>query len=467
MSNTKTDILLTVFMMALLMPFNVLTQGTGPASGATDALFAQGQPFEQDLVITAYYSPLPDQCCYVRGSFEADTELNGEGHHGADGTAVYPGMVAAPPSYPFGTRIVLPGIGTVTVHDRGGAIQEWEAAHRLDLWAGEGEEGLARALAFGVRRIRATVYPPVGTKPAESIDLARLPAPPEELRPYLADGTTLLDIHAKAGQVTASVAFLQERLRALGYFAEKVNGSFGPATQRSLKTALKDMGLSDPDTELTETAAAHLEAAYRRRNAKDPVATVVEAGSPPARIAAAQRTLRFLGVYQGRTSGLYDKPFKDAVLAFQKKQGIVASDTTAGAGRIGPQTQARIVALWRRAHAQAGAVRLLALRRLDQLLAKRGYELRQFLGKGDHGNDVRTLQKFLVARGYLERDGVTGTFGERTEQALIAYQKDAGVITAASDTGAGFAGPATLAKYRQDIRHQLLRIVRAKGWAAI
>lgn len=476
MFNTKTDVLATAVMLTFLFPFTVWSQGSapaalrpgsGPSAGATEVLFAQGQPFEQDLVITAYYSPLPDQCCYVRGSFEADIELNGEGHHGADGMAVYAGMVAAPPSYPFGTRIVLPGIGTVTVHDRGGAIQEWKNAHRLDLWAGYGEEGLARALAFGVQKIRATVYPPASAKPAESIDLARLPSPPEELRPYLADGTTLLDIHAKAGQVTASVAFLQERLRALGYFAEKVNGSFGPATQRSLKTALRDMGLTVPDTELTETAAAHLEAAYRRRNAEDPIATVVEAGSSPARIAAAQRTLRFLGAYHGRTSGLYDKPFKDAVLAFQKAQGIIASDTAAGAGRIGPQTRARIVALWRRAHAVKGAERLLALRKLDQLLAKRGYELRQFLGKGDRGDDVRTLQKFLVARGHLERDGITGTFGERTERALIAYQKDAGIIAADSEAGAGFAGPATLARYRQDMRHQLLRIVRAKGWAAI
>lgn len=69
-----------------------------------------GDVVEKNFTITAYYSPLPDQCCYVRGSFEADKVLNGAGIHGADGTNVYPGMIAAPASYPFGTRVELPGM---------------------------------------------------------------------------------------------------------------------------------------------------------------------------------------------------------------------------------------------------------------------------------------------------------------------------------------------------------------------
>ena len=35
----------------------------------------------------------------------------------------------------------IPGIGFVAVHDRGGAIKN----NRLDIWMGEGEEGLSRA----------------------------------------------------------------------------------------------------------------------------------------------------------------------------------------------------------------------------------------------------------------------------------------------------------------------------------
>ena len=51
---------------------------------------------------------------------------------GADGTAVYPGMLAGPPSYEFGTVVALDGLGVGTVHDRGSRIVEWNAdLHRL------------------------------------------------------------------------------------------------------------------------------------------------------------------------------------------------------------------------------------------------------------------------------------------------------------------------------------------------
>ncbi|MFH1670010.1 MAG: hypothetical protein ABIA92_00290, partial [Patescibacteria group bacterium] len=36
-------------------------------------------PFGQEFLVTAYYSPIPGQCCYVKGGLEADKILNGEG----------------------------------------------------------------------------------------------------------------------------------------------------------------------------------------------------------------------------------------------------------------------------------------------------------------------------------------------------------------------------------------------------
>jgi hypothetical protein len=46
------------------------------------------------FIITAYYSPLPNQSFYLRGSYEADIRLNGHGTHGASGKPVYVGMLA-------------------------------------------------------------------------------------------------------------------------------------------------------------------------------------------------------------------------------------------------------------------------------------------------------------------------------------------------------------------------------------
>ncbi len=60
---------------------------------------------ERTFIITAYYSPLQGQKTYYRGSYEADVLLNGNGTHGASGTPVFTGMLAAPKTYAFGTQI--------------------------------------------------------------------------------------------------------------------------------------------------------------------------------------------------------------------------------------------------------------------------------------------------------------------------------------------------------------------------
>ncbi len=113
---------------------------------------------KKTFLVTAYYSPLPDQSFYVKGSYEADIKLNGRGTNGADGTPVYTGMLAAPSSYPFGTKVKIPGLGVGEVHDRGGAIVTREGYDRIDVWMGEGDEGLSRALNWGSRLVEGEIY---------------------------------------------------------------------------------------------------------------------------------------------------------------------------------------------------------------------------------------------------------------------------------------------------------------------
>jgi peptidoglycan hydrolase-like protein with peptidoglycan-binding domain/3D (Asp-Asp-Asp) domain-containing protein len=304
------------------------------------------EPYEQDFVLTAYYSPLPDQCCYVKGSYEADKILNGDGTHGADGTPVYEGMIAAPPSYPFGTRIVLPGLGTFTVHDRGGAIQEWDDAHRLDVWMGSGEEGLARALAFGVEHVHGTVYLP-GTDgtPDNAFDVASVPAPLSYLEKYTVSETGAATGETEAASLTArwgehsdAARVLQEQLLALGYFTHEVTSYFGDVTRQSLASFMTDMSLSDSPDTLTETVANYLQVAVFYKNAPSPVAFVDETASPQD-IRKAQRYLRHIGYYRGRTDGKYSSNLFNAIFAYQRDNGLVANAVSPGAGRIGPITK--------------------------------------------------------------------------------------------------------------------------------
>src|SRR3989338_5110148 len=149
---------------------------------------------EQEFLVTAYYSPLPDQTHYYLGNYEADIAFNGQGIAGNDGTPVYPGMIAAPPEYAFGTRIELPEVGIVgTVHDRWGRIIiEENNLHRIDLWMGHGEEGLARAIEWGARRVKGRVYDlDHEGSPAESLILTNFPAPESVLEHLLSSPSAL------------------------------------------------------------------------------------------------------------------------------------------------------------------------------------------------------------------------------------------------------------------------------------
>ncbi|MDO8649350.1 MAG: peptidoglycan-binding protein [Candidatus Peregrinibacteria bacterium] len=442
---------------ALLTPLHIAAQEVPDA------------PWEQDFMITAYYSPLADQCCYVTGTYAQDKVLNGEGLRGADGTEVYAGMAAAPATYPFGTRIILPGIGSVTVHDRGGAIRVLEdGVHRLDLWVGHGEEGLARALAFGVQRVRGTVYPPGTAQPGESLDLLSLASPLDILKPFMALDPDLLALRPKKGDRGPSVQLLQEHLRDAGYFPRSITGFFGEETADAFRAFLTDYGLTaEPQDALSERSAAFLVAAVRRKTATFPIPTTVERTSSEQTVGTAQRTLRALGYYSGRTNGVYDDALFNAILQFQMEAGLVGDASMPGAGRIGPRTLAVLTVRWRRMHAETYAERLIALRKIDLLLAERGRTIGKFLSKGDRGKDVTALQTFLTEQGYFPEERISGLFGEVTEEALRTYQIAAGIITSITDRGAGIAGPATLASVRRAQRRSAYKLVRANGWKVL
>ncbi|TSC78889.1 MAG: SpoIID/LytB protein [Candidatus Peregrinibacteria bacterium Gr01-1014_25] len=423
------------------------------------------EPYMQEFILTAYYSPLPDQCCYVLGGERADKIMNGEGRAGADGTPVYPGMIAAPASYPFGTRVDLPGIGVVAVHDRGGAITELPGGpHRLDVWVGFGEEGLARALAFGVQRMQARVYPVGSAQPQEHVDLDALPAPAERLQDYFVADSGLLDVRVKRGDRGLSVLLLQEKLRALGHDAPP-SGEFDAQTEAALRGFQRDMGLHEPSDSLTPATAAWVLAA----SVTEPTPRIdhVREGSPRSDISEAQRVLRYLGYYHGRTTGSYDDNLAAAILRFQQNAGIVGGPDQPGAGIIGPLTFKTIAHSWFKKAVADRAERYLLFKRVAERLTGKGVLPARFLSDGSTGDDVRLVQGLLAERGLFPADKINGVFGPQTKDAVLKFQLKHGLVLKGSDTGAGNIGPATLRALRVEEMTEAYRAVRGGGWGVL
>ena len=71
--------------------------------------------------------------------------------------------------------------------------------------------------------------------------------------------------------------------------------------------------------------------------------------------------------------------------------------------------------------------------------------LSRALSRGSRGDDVRSLQSFLLSHEYLGQDGVTGYFGPLTESAVKLWQKNNDIASSgtAATTGWGLVGART------------------------
>lgn len=420
-------------------------------------------PYQQEFVITGYYSPEPGQCCYVLGGEYADKVMNGQGRAGADGTPVYPGMLAAPKVMPFGTRIEIPGIGIMTVHDRGGAIRALEdGSMRLDIWMGHGEEGLARAVAFGMRRFTGTVYPNGSVKPEENFDLSILPAPADRLQPFLTADWGLMSVRPELGEKGLSVRILQNHLRELGYLDQASRDHYDEATRDALKAFMNDMHLEGSGEKLEDNAALALLAAVSRKGAEIPLA-YVNAESSEADLKKAQRILRGLGYYDGRTDGIYSDTLKQSILSFQQENNLVGTWEDPGAGQIGPITKQAMEHVWNREHVVSTAQKWNIMSHVRNTLLQRGELPEQFLQVGYTGNAVERLQQLLAIEGFFPEEEINGVFGPLTLQSVKNYQLARGIISSMGDRDAGYVGAQTIRNLRSDVLKRTYDRVRGDG----
>jgi len=319
------------------------------------------------FTITAYYSPLEGQEHYLTGSYEGDIYLNGNGTNGADGTQVYPGMVAAPKSYPFGTKMYIPGVGLVAVHDRGGAIkhagERGNEYDRLDIWMGAGDAGLNRALTWGKRVVDVRVYG-INESLEEQVYLEAYTGAENFLTSTILSPLEFPeDIYF--GSSGDEVLRMQEYLVKWGYLGE-AGGFYGSDTAQAIFAFQMDFEIvSGPD----EMGAGHFGINTRKKfdalisgeNAGETVelqkgrnllskypdlfeeevlfASALELGDSGETVRALQEELMRLGYLRIEPTGYFGETTEHALFKFQQSIGLVASKDSSGAGYLGPGTR--------------------------------------------------------------------------------------------------------------------------------
>lgn len=352
---------------------------TEPAESSTDimafALEAESAPVivekepEYETVIftiSAYYSPVQGQSRYVTGSYAGDIRLNGSGVNGADGTPVFPGMIAAPPNYPFGTKMHIPGIGTVAVHDRGGAIK----GNRLDVWMGYGDKGLQRALSWGKRTLEVKVY---GINPdiKEHIELEGYDESEKhsvnnndnnntnlEIKQPIAAKTVSNDLFSRQltlGTTGHDVGELQKVLKDLNYYEGEITSVFDNATHKAvtefqLSKRIIDTeksygaGYVGPRTSAMLASVVGQTAHAKTNNIQTEGSFVydLKLGDSGEEVRKLQEELRKVNLFGLEPTGYYGEVTEHAVYKFQQINKLAGGKDSVGAGVFGPLTRSRM-----------------------------------------------------------------------------------------------------------------------------
>lgn len=344
------------------------------------------------FVVTAYYSPLPNQNYYFKWSYEADIKLNWKWIRWASWKEVFAWMLAAPKSYAFWTKIYLEWVWIWEVADRWWAIvstnpseSRWYEYDRIDIWMWYGEEWLARALTWWKRTIKWNIL--ADSETAVSINLSNFPAPESALK-NLAKKQEIEKEIAKEIQSwklpeilskyvwpessKESIEMLQEVFQEMWIYTWYIDGKYDSLKESLINYQLKTWVIKDvsndwawyfwPKTQTqiqkdylayVEKNKAEIEAQKKIEAQLAYIKTTVEKTvnnhinniwNPKIwdiweNVRTLQKTLKTLGYFKVKDSAIFGDTTKKSIISYQIKKGIINSEKDDWAWVFGPKTK--------------------------------------------------------------------------------------------------------------------------------
>lgn len=201
------------------------------------------------------------------------------------------------------------------------------------------------------------------------------------------------------------VAQIQQRLYELGYLAEAtdVTGHFGDSTEEAVKK-MQNVNALDVDGTVGQKTVNLLYSDEVKPN-------LIAIGEKSELVQKCQERLKELGYLRSEPDGNFGYATQVAVQEFQSRNDLVVD------GYLGPTTRLTL---------ESGDAKPFGLR------------------VGDQSESVWTVQKRLNHYGYISSDLITGYYGDLTEDAVIAFQRQNGL------SADGTVGVQTMAKLESD-----------------
>ena len=263
-------------------------------------------------------------------------------------------------------------------------------------------------------------------------------------------GTTLrYDMRSDA------VLKLQQDLSKLGYYSGTISGHFGSKTEAAVMSFQKANGLSADGiagsktlakiaTALGNSSSSSSSSNSSSSNSSSSSAassSLLKQGTKSEAVRTLQQNLKTLGYYTGSVTGNFGPLTKEAVYSFQKANGLSAD------GVAGEKTLAAISSKLKGGSSSGSSNNSSSSSSSGSnsspsstsSLLNTSITLQQ----GTKNDEVLKLQNMLTSLGFYTGNK-TGNFGEKTADAVIAYQKSKGL------TADGIAGKKTLAAINAD-----------------
>ncbi len=227
----------------------------------------------------------------------------------------------------------------------------------------------------------------------------------------------------------AAVKQAEKLLKLAGFNPGKVDGKLSAATTQALKEFQAAWGL--PATgELDATTRSRLkhtgERIQKHAKAKDEFVSV---GQRSNSIKTLEQRLKKLGYDTGKVDGTFDRDTQEAVRAFRKDQKEL-DDKSGALAKASRKVLREEAAAFDHAPERRRLPPSARQTRLDRQTAKAAAATHADgtvgLGVGSKGNSIKNVQARLKAAGFDPKH-TNGSFDERTEGALKAFQRKSGL----------------------------------------
>ena len=250
-----------------------------------------------------------------------------------------------------------------------------------------------------------------------------------------------------------AVLKLQQDLNKLGYYSGTLSGHFGSKTEAAVMSFQKANGLSADGIAGSKTLAKIATAlgssssssssnssSSNSSSSSASSSSLLKQGTKSEAVRTLQQNLKTLGYYTGTVTGNFGPLTKEAVYSFQKANGLSAD------GVAGEKTLAAVSSKLKGGSSSGSNSSSSSSSSGSNSSSSSSSSLLNTsitLQQGSKSDEVLKLQNMLTSLGFYT-GSKTGNFGEKTAEAVIAYQKSKGL------TADGIAGKKTLAAINAD-----------------